>query len=158
MQVQPFLFLSQVADIEWWWIIGGLTRKLTSIPTLYPPFNKLYSNFLGLLFLRYWTGIQLTFRLRLPLTVSKWQPFGTLFELYQFNRLPMGICVGCQGLSWTGDGIFADLQGMYMFNFMDNLMVSSPSMAEYYHQLRQVLQRLQPAGFALNKDKLVLGV
>jgi hypothetical protein len=47
---------------------------------------------------------------------------------------------------------------MYMFNFMDNLMVSSPSMAEYYHQLRQVLQRLQPAGFALNKDKLVLGV
>jgi hypothetical protein len=39
-----------------------------------------------------------------------WAPFG----LFEFNMLPMGISVGCQGLSRVIDEIFADRKGEYL--------------------------------------------
>jgi hypothetical protein len=35
----------------------------------------------------------------------------TPFGLFEFNKLPMGISVGCQGLSRVVDEIFADIKG-----------------------------------------------
>jgi len=43
--------------------------------------------------------------------------FCTPFGLFEFNKLPMGISVGCQGLSRVIDELFADLKGQYVFNF-----------------------------------------
>lgn len=52
--------------------------------------------------------------------------FCTPFGLFEFNKLPMGISVGCQVLSRVMDELFADLKGRYVFNFLDDLVVYSP--------------------------------
>ena len=66
----------------------------------------------------------------------------------------MGISVGCQGLSRVVDSLFSDLN--YVFNYMDDLVIYSPTVTEHKEHLKEVLNRLQTAGFALNKDKVVL--
>jgi len=44
--------------------------------------------------------------------------FCTLFGLYEFNKIPMGISISCQGLSRVVDNLFADLKGKYVFNYL----------------------------------------
>ena len=83
--------------------------------------------------------------------------FCTPFGLFEFNKLPMGISVGSQGLNRVIDELFADLKGKYLFNFVDDLVVYSPSVERHGVHLREVLRRLQAAGFTLNPDKVVLG-
>jgi hypothetical protein len=76
--------------------------------------------------------------------------FYTPFDLFEFNKLPMGISVGCQGLSRVIDELFADLKGRYVFLFLDDLVVYSPSAEEHVAHVQEVLGRLQTAGFSLN--------
>jgi hypothetical protein len=83
--------------------------------------------------------------------------FCTPFGLFDFNKLPMGISVGCQGLSRVVDELFADLKGRFVFNFVDDLVVYSLSVEEHRMHVREVLRRLQRAGFTLNPDKAVFG-
>ena len=83
--------------------------------------------------------------------------FCTPFGLFEFNKLPMGISVGCQGLSRVIDELFSDLKGECVFNFVDDLVVYSASMEEHHKHVREVLHRLQRGGFTLNPDKVVFG-
>ena len=83
--------------------------------------------------------------------------FCTPFGLYEFNKLPMGISVGTQGLSRVIDELFADLKGKWVFNYLDDLVVYSPSVEKHVLHLREVLGRLQGAGFTFNPDKITLG-
>ena len=83
--------------------------------------------------------------------------FCTPFGLFEFNKLPMGISIGCQGLSRVIDELFADLKGQYVFNFLDDLVVYSPSVEEHVGHVKEVLSRLQRAGFTLNPEKVTLG-
>ena len=69
----------------------------------------------------------------------------------------MGIGVGCQGLSRVVDELFADLKGSFVFNFVDDLVVYSPSIEEHRIHVREVLNRLQGIGFTLNPEKVVFG-
>jgi hypothetical protein len=59
---------------------------------------------------------------QIPLSVKSRRitAFCTPFGLFEFNKLPMGICVGCQGLSRVIDELFADLKGRFVFNFVDD--------------------------------------
>jgi hypothetical protein len=50
------------------------------------------------------------------------------------------------------DEMFSDLKGDYVFNFLDDLVVNSPSPAEHARHVREVLRRLQAAGFTLNPE------
>ena len=81
----------------------------------------------------------------------------TLYGLFEFKKLPMVISVGCQGLSRVIGELFADLKGKFLFNFLDGLVVCSSSPEEHEQHVREVLGRLQGAGFKLNPDKIVLG-
>jgi hypothetical protein len=83
--------------------------------------------------------------------------FCTPFGLFEFNKLPMGISVGCQGLGRVIDELFADLKGRHVFNFVDDLVVYSPSLEQHRVHVREVLRRLQGAGFTLNPEKVVFG-
>jgi len=83
--------------------------------------------------------------------------FCTPFGLFEFNKLPMGISVGCQGLSRVIDELFADLKGQCVFNFVDDLVVYSPSVESHHRHVREVLGRLQRGGFTLNPNKVVFG-
>jgi hypothetical protein len=69
----------------------------------------------------------------------------------------MGMSVGRQGLSRAVDELFVDLKGRFVFNFVDDLVVYSPSIEDHSLHVREVLNRLQGAGFTLNPEKVVLG-
>jgi hypothetical protein len=43
--------------------------------------------------------------------------FCTPFGLFEFNKLPMRISVGCQGLSRVVDELFADLKGSFSISW-----------------------------------------
>jgi hypothetical protein len=43
--------------------------------------------------------------------------FCTPCGLFEFNKQPLGISVGCQGLSRIIDEAFSDLKGHFVFNF-----------------------------------------
>jgi hypothetical protein len=79
------------------------------------------------------------------------------FGLWEFKKLPMGISVGCQGLSRVINELFSDLKGQYVFNVLDDLVVYSASVEEHMCHACEVLGRLQRAGFTLNTDKVTLG-
>ena len=49
--------------------------------------------------------------------------FCTPFGLFEFNKLPMGISVGSQGLSRVMDVLFADLKSDFVCNYLDNLII-----------------------------------
>jgi hypothetical protein len=70
---------------------------------------------------------------QVPLSeMSRWvTAFCTPSGLFEFNKLLMGISVGCQGLSRVVDELFADLKGKYVFNFLDDLVMYSPSVEEH---------------------------
>jgi hypothetical protein len=80
----------------------------------------------------------------------------THFGLFEFNKLPLGISVGCQVLSRVVDTLFGDLNHRFVYNFMDDLVVYSNSFEEHLLHLKEVFARLKKAGFTLNRDKLRL--
>ena len=82
--------------------------------------------------------------------------FCTPFGLFEFNKLPMGISVGSQGLSRVVDELFADLKSDFVFNYLDELIVYSRSLEEHAKHVRVVLDRLQSAGFTVNFDKVTI--
>ena len=54
------------------------------------------------------------------------------------------------------DELIADLKGTYVFNFLDDLVVYSKSPEDHRIQLREVLRRLEKAGFTLNPENIYL--
>jgi hypothetical protein len=80
--------------------------------------------------------------------------FCTPFGLFEFSNYPMGISVRCQGLSRVIDELLADLKGKYVFNFLDDLVVYSSSVEDRVTQLREVLGRMQSAGFTFTPEKV----
>jgi len=96
---------------------------------------------------------------QIPLSVRsrRLTAFCTPFALFEFNKLPMGISEGSQVLIRVIDELFADLKGKLVFNFLDDLIVYSPSMEEHMSYVRKVLSRLKKSVFTLNPDKRVDG-
>lgn len=60
------------------------------------------------------------------------------------------------GVSRVIDDIFPNQKDKYVFNFLDDTMVYSPS-EEHVTHLHEILGRLQRARFTLNLDKVTLG-
>jgi hypothetical protein len=60
--------------------------------------------------------------------------------------------------SKKADEVIADLKWKFVSNFLDGLVVYSNSLEEYGDHVREVLGRLEQAGFTLNPEKMVLGV
>ena len=95
---------------------------------------------------------------QIPLTASSRRvtAFCTRFGLFEFNRLPLGISVGSQGLTRVVDELFADVKGAFVFNYLDDF-VYSRSVEEHAQHVRTVLRRLRDAGFTLNPTKMTIG-
>jgi hypothetical protein len=68
----------------------------------------------------------------------------------------MGISIGSQGLTRVIDELFAEEKGIFIFNYLDDLVVYSASMPEHAVHLRVVLHKLQDAGFTLNPQKITI--
>jgi hypothetical protein len=55
------------------------------------------------------------------------------------------------------NNLFTDLNGDYVFSYLDGLMMSSASISEHQGHLRVVLDRLRSVGLTLHKENVVLG-
>jgi hypothetical protein len=95
---------------------------------------------------------------QIPLSAKsrKATAFCTPFGFFEFNKMPMGLSIGCQTLSRVVDTLFGDIKGKFLYNFMDDLVVYSTSFSEHLTHLQEVLARLEKAGFTLNRDKIHL--
>jgi hypothetical protein len=67
----------------------------------------------------------------------------------------MGISVGSQVLSREIDSLFGELKHEYVYNFMDDLLVYSPTIEQHLVHLEEVFRRLEES-FTLNRDKVQL--
>jgi hypothetical protein len=83
---------------------------------------------------------------QIPLSAKsrKVTAFSTPFGLFEFNKLPMGISVGCQVLSRVVDSLFGDLKHEYVYNFMNDLLVYSPTVEQHLVHLEEVFRRPEP--------------
>ena len=96
------------------------------------------------------------YQIRLSATSRRITAICTPFVLFDFNKLPICISVGSQGLSRVIDKLFVDLKVKFLFRFLDDLVVYLLSLEEHERHAREVRSRLQGACFTLNPDEVVL--
>jgi len=65
--------------------------------------------------------------------------FCTPFDLFEFNRLPMGISAGRQSLIRVINELFADFKGNFVFNYLYYLTVYSRSLQQHAAYVRVAL-------------------
>jgi hypothetical protein len=51
--------------------------------------------------------------------------------LFEFTKLRMGICVGCQPLCRMVDSLFGDIKRRYVYKFMDDLIIHSKTFEKH---------------------------
>ena len=79
----------------------------------------------------------------------------TPFGLFEFLRMPFGLKNSAQAFQRLMDGVLRGLP--FLFVYLDDILVASPSMDAHINHVRQLFHRLQDAGLAINRDKCVFG-
>jgi len=81
-----------------------------------PTVEQAFEQFAGAVVLSVFDLNSAYFQIPLTARSRRVTAFCTPFGLFEFNRLPMGISVGTQGLTRVVDELYADLKGGYVFN------------------------------------------
>ena len=79
----------------------------------------------------------------------------TPFGLFEFLRMPFGLKNAAQAFQRLMDGVFRGVE--FVFVYLDDILVASPSASSHLQHLRQVFSLLDGAGLTINKDKCVFG-
>ena len=79
----------------------------------------------------------------------------TPFGLFEFLRMPFGLKNSAQAFQRLMDGVLRGLP--FVFVYLDDILVASPSMSDHLRHVRQVLGRLTGAGLAINVEKCTFG-
>ena len=79
----------------------------------------------------------------------------TPFGLFEFLRMPFGLKNSAQAFQRLMDGVLRGLP--FVFVYLDDILVASPSKSAHVHHVRLLLQRLSSAGLAINRDKCTFG-
>ena len=78
-----------------------------------------------------------------------WSPLG----LFEFNRMPQGICNAPATFQRLMDKCIGDMAYSDVLVYLDDLLVYSATLEEHEAKLRHVLNRLQEYGLKLSLDK-----
>jgi hypothetical protein len=84
--------------------------------------------------------------------------FCTEWNLYQYTRVPFGLATGAQILTRLLDSILHDLKFVYVYHYLDDLVVYSESFEQNLQHVEEVLRRLRDAGLTVNPEKIKLAV
>jgi len=141
----------------WWWTIRKVNAKIQFDAYPMPSVEQAFDQFSGVVIFSVFDLNSAYYQIPLTPKSRKVTAFCTPFGLFEFNRLPMGISVGGQGLTHVVDELFADVKGSFVFNYLNDLVVYSRSVEDHKSHVRAVLQRLKDAGFTLNPEKMSLG-
>jgi Reverse transcriptase (RNA-dependent DNA polymerase) len=79
----------------------------------------------------------------------------TPFGLFEYLRMPFGLCNAGQSFQRLMDGISADLPAA--FSYLDDVIVASQA-DKHEEALRSILQRLQDNGMVVNLSKCQFGL
>ncbi len=77
--------------------------------------------------------------------------------LYEFNRMPFGLCNAPATFQRTMDKILAEERGKFVIPYLDDIIIYSKSSDEHIEHVKKVIGRLQNAGIKLNKNKCKFG-
>jgi hypothetical protein len=73
--------------------------------------------------------------------------------LYEFNRMPFGLCNGPATFQRAMDSIFAKERGKFIMPFMDDLIIFSANETEHKKHLDIIFGRIKANGLSLNRKK-----
>lgn len=80
----------------------------------------------------------------------------TPFGLFEFLRMPFGLKGAAQTFQRLMDSVLRDLT--FVFVYLDDILVASPSADEHLMHLKQVFQRLDEHGLIVNPAKCQFGL
>nr|XP_043898190.1 uncharacterized protein LOC122779681 [Solea senegalensis] len=79
--------------------------------------------------------------------------FCTPFGLFEFNRMPFGLCNAPSTFQRLMQRMFGDQQGQSLLLYLDDIIVFSSSVAQHLQRLELVLGRLQDQGLKAKLEK-----
>lgn len=79
--------------------------------------------------------------------------FCTPFGLFEWNRMPFGLCNAPGTFQRLMQRIFGDQQGQSLLLYLDDIVVFSSSVAQHLQRLEVVLGRLQQEGLKVKLEK-----
>lgn len=79
--------------------------------------------------------------------------FGWKGGLYQFTRMPFGLCNAPATFQRAMDNIFREERGAFVIPYFDDIIVFSESQEEHIGHLEIVFRKLKQAGLSLNRKK-----
>ena len=79
--------------------------------------------------------------------------FTTHRGLFEFTRMPFGLCNAPATFQRVMQRVLADLEWRSCFVFLDDILVVSKTFEEHLSRLREVLTRLRDAGLRLKPKK-----
>ncbi|XP_077378012.1 uncharacterized protein LOC144019084 [Festucalex cinctus] len=79
--------------------------------------------------------------------------FCTPFGLFEFNRMPFGLCNAPSTFQRLMQRMFGDQQGQSLLLYLDDIVVFSSSVAQHLQRLELVLGRLQKEGLKAKLEK-----
>ena len=82
--------------------------------------------------------------------------FTTHRGLYEFTRMPFGLCNAPATFQRVMQQVLAGVEWDSVFSFIDDLLVASKTFSEHLNHLREVLQRLRAANLRLKTKKCSL--
>ena len=77
--------------------------------------------------------------------------------LFQFERMPFGLCNTPSIFQRTMNTVLQGLIGRICFVYVDDIIIYSPSQEKHVDHLQQVLQRMEDAGLKLKANKCNIG-
>lgn len=77
--------------------------------------------------------------------------------LYEYNRMPMGLCNAPATFQRTMDQVLADLRENFVIAYLDDIIIYSNSEEDHILHVKKVFELLKEAGISLNKSKCKFG-
>ncbi|KAI3368246.1 hypothetical protein L3Q82_007966 [Scortum barcoo] len=79
--------------------------------------------------------------------------FCTPFGLFEFNRMPFGLCNAPSTFQRLMQRMFGDQQGQSLLLYLDDIIIYSSSVEQHLQRLEMVLDRLKREGLKAKLDK-----
>ena len=85
----------------------------------------------------------------------KFLAIATVFGMYQYRRVPMGLKLSSAHLQRVLQGLLGDVSGVFIY--ADDILLASRTTSEHVALLELVMSRLAAVNFTLKFEKCVIG-
>jgi hypothetical protein len=121
------------------------------------PLPDIHSAFHWFAKAKYFTTLDLNqayYHIPLSAAAKQYTAFCTDWNLYQYTRVPFGLATGAQVLTKLLDMVFQDIKFVYIYHYLDDVVIYSESFDLRMEHLRKVFDRLRRAGLTVKPEKV----